>query len=71
MSLPKATAAQLTPLSGAANVEAFMGGRVPMNGTAVSGIPGMFPGIPDPRIPYLTPQHQYALAIEQVSVLHS
>lgn len=37
-----------------------------MNGTAVSGLPGMFPGIPDPRFGFLTPQQQYAIAVEQV-----
>lgn len=43
-----------------------MGGRVPVNGTAVSGIPGMFPTMPDPRYGFLTPQQQYAFAYEQV-----
>lgn len=68
--MPKLPSAQLAPLSGAPNVEAFMGGRVPMNGTAVSGLPGMFPGMPDPRFGFLTPQQQYAIAVEQV-ILYS
>lgn len=41
-----------------------------MNGTAVSGLPGMFPGMPDPRFGFLTPQQQYAIAVEQV-ILYS
>uniref|UniRef100_A0A915PH61 GATA-type domain-containing protein n=1 Tax=Setaria digitata TaxID=48799 RepID=A0A915PH61_9BILA len=65
ITVPKLPSAQLAPLSGTPNVEAFMGGRVPMNGTAVSGLPGMFPGMPDPRFGFLTPQQQYAIAVEQ------
>ncbi|VBB30426.1 unnamed protein product [Acanthocheilonema viteae] len=65
VTVPKLPSAQLAPLSGTPNVEAFMGGRVPMNGTAVSALPGMFPGIPDPRFGFLTPQQQYAIAVEQ------
>lgn len=66
VTMPKLTSAQLTPLSGTPNVEAFMGGRVPMNGTAVTGLPGVFPGMPDPRFNFLTPQQQYVIAVEQV-----
>ncbi|VIO94110.1 Uncharacterized protein BM_BM8357 [Brugia malayi] len=65
VTVPKLPSAQLASLSGTPNVEAFMGGRVPMNGTAVSGLPGMFPGMPDPRFGFLTPQQQYAIAVEQ------
>ncbi|OZC12030.1 hypothetical protein X798_01211 [Onchocerca flexuosa] len=65
VAVPKLPSAQLAPLSGTPNVEAFMGGRVPMNGTAFSGLPGMFPGMPDPRFGFLTPQQQYAIAVEQ------
>ncbi|VDM22444.1 unnamed protein product, partial [Wuchereria bancrofti] len=36
VTVPKLPSAQLASLSGTPNVEAFMGGRVPMNGTAVS-----------------------------------
>ncbi|MCP9261742.1 hypothetical protein DINM_005073 [Dirofilaria immitis] len=56
VAMPKLPSAQLAPLSGTPNVEAFMG---------VSGLPGMFPGMPDPRFGFLTPQQQYAIAVEQ------
>lgn len=54
-------------MSGTSGVDAFMGGRVPVNGTAVNGIPGIFPGIPDPRFAFLS-QQQYAIAFEQVNI---
>ncbi|VDM49992.1 unnamed protein product [Toxocara canis] len=63
---PIVSSAPLPPLASTPGVEAFMGGRVPMN-----GLPAMFPAVPDPRLAFLSPQQQYAaaFAIEQQAAL--
>ncbi|VDK42078.1 unnamed protein product, partial [Anisakis simplex] len=59
---PIVSSAPLPQLPNTPGVEAFMGGRVPMN-----GLPAMFQSVPDPRLAFLSPQQQYAaaFAIEQ------